>query len=177
MAKIELEKDDLFELYRICLDEIAKLNATYNNRVDRITSIIALVFGGLAAGFFQVSDSYQYWVLLIGPAMIFGLAEIGLYLCFHTRRFIIEQITVRAKIEQLLGLCRKDAFDLPPGSYWSDEAIVPSRYIDDRNRFDSSSDWVAVRTGQRFAWGMYRLFRSFQLAALIVAAGLIFLAY
>jgi hypothetical protein len=155
-----MKTEDLLKLYQLVLDEEHHYNEAHQSRIAFHMGLITAIFTGIGAGFFLASDWYHFLALCSGPVLIFFVARNaedathGLY-----QRFL-EAVTVRAKIEQELGLTepRSSAPD-SPHTYWASEPITPSRHIATRSEYGSSREFVDAYSRRGYHGKAMRLFR------------------
>jgi hypothetical protein len=101
-------------------------------------------------------------ILCAGPLLIFTISTIAIDGTFCLYQRFLEAITIRAKIEQELGLTkmRSDNAD-SSNSYWWLEPIIPLRHIESRKGCDSSDAFINEYSTKGYHLWTVRLFRAF----------------
>lgn len=161
MAPMENEK--LLKLYELAINEEHHFLDAHQARVAFFSGILSALFAGTAAGLFQASEWYHFAILCIGPVLIFVVSRIAIDGTFRLYQRFLEAVTVRAKIEQELGLTKRrsgnaDATD----SYWQPEPIIPLRHIESRKRYKSSDAFVTGYSTKGYHRWTVRLYYGFQ---------------
>ncbi len=138
---MELEKSDLMDLYKLSVDEIHKYHQLHQRRISFFSTLISALFAATLTAFYSSTRWYEYLLLSVGPIIIIVICKIGKRGVYGVYRLLIETITTRSKLEQLLKItttsCNND-----DDSYWADESLVPARHINDRKNQKSSDEWV-----------------------------------
>jgi len=131
------------------------------------------VVGGTIAGLFQVSEWYHYLFPITGPFLIFLVSSIAIRGTFRIYRSFLEAITMRAKVEQGLGLTRPPSQeDEQTREYWQSERFIPDRYIESRNGYPTSQEFVKGRSELGYHRWTTLLFRCFQGLSVALGIGL-----
>ena len=81
----------------------------------------------------------HFFALSFGAVIVFFISELAIKGIYHSYKSFLETVTVRAKIEQRLGLA--DISDIEY-YHWGNEPIVYHRYIESRNKYNSSAEFV-----------------------------------
>jgi hypothetical protein len=160
--------------------------------VAYITGLISVLFGSVYLGYNQASRGHHLLLLIVGPVLIIMIAQIGVKVSRQVYERFLDAITMRAKIEQLLGLTKAPANSVtnsPQGGpdkldvntfskYWENEPIVPTRNLISRNRIgpdieqelrsEGSYAWTKEKLGKGYNANVIKLFRGFQLVSVLV---------
>ncbi len=177
MAAIESEREELLKLYELAINEEHCYLDAHQKRIDFYTSILSALLTGTGIGLFQASEWYHFAFLCIAPVLIFAVSSIAIQGTFRVYQRLLETITVRAKIEQELGLTSRQ----PSGAedldyYWRSEPIIPHRHIESRKKYESSKAFLDANVTKGLQLWAGRLFRVFQWLSFGVLLGLLALA-
>ena len=178
MAMTEPEEyDKLLKLYELAVDEHHFYVATHQKRIEFYSGILSALLTGTVIGFLQASEWYHFALLCVGPVLIFAISAIAVQGIFRYYQRLLETITVRAKIEQRLGLTSKqpsgaDVLD----SYWRSEPIIPHRHIESRGEHESSQAFIDAYVNKGYQLWARRLFRVFQWLSIVILFALLSLA-
>lgn len=174
---LAIEREELMRLYKLAIDEQHFYLEAHHRRTDFYSGLILALLTGTAVGLFQASKWYHYAYLCIGPLLMFGFSYIATQATRRVYQRLLESITIRAKLEQQLGLTSSQ----PRGdevlqAHWGSEPLVPQRHIESHTRFESSSDFIAAHLSKGLQAWARRLFRVFQALSVALFAGLLSLA-
>ena len=175
---MKLTTAELLEVYKTTVDEVHRFLDGHQGRVSFFMGLLSAVFAGTVAGVFQASAWYHLAFLAFGPVIILALAQIGINGVFRLYQQFLEMVTVRAKIEQALGLTEPP--QLPegvPNAYWADEPILAPRHLQSRRGRKSSADWLDHHKYLGYHRWTMQLFRGTQLIALVLLVAVLVAAY
>lgn len=174
MATTEKEDARLLRLYELTIQEHHYYSRTHQDRIAFFSGILSALLTATGAGFLQASEWYHFAFLCVGPILICAISEIAIRGTSRMYRRLLETITVRAKIEQELGLTRPEpGAASTPDSYWQLEPLIPQRPLDDRRESESSDDFIKTRRPKGYHLWITRLFRLFQGLSVIMLVGLL----
>ena len=177
MAAIESEREDLLKLYELAINEEHRYLDAHQKRIDFYTGILSALLTGTGVGLFQASEWYHFVFLCIAPVLIFTVSSIAIEGTFRVYQRLLEAITVRAKIEQELGLTSRQPGSADESdSYWRSEPIIPHRHIESRKKVESSKAFMDAYVTKGLQLWAGRLFRVFQWLSVGVLLGLLALA-
>lgn len=160
---METEHDKLLKLYELSINEHQFYLETHHKRVDFYSGLVSALLTGTAIAVFQASQWYHYLYLCTAPILIFAVSGIAIQGTFRAYQSWIDNITVRAKIEQKLGLTGNRAeSDDAPDSYWQSEPLIPQRYLKNRRGSESSEKFVKEYSRKGLQLWARRLFIGFQ---------------
>ena len=161
---------DYLSLYEICLNEGHVYLKSYEERISFYIGIITAIFSGIAIGSYHAFDNSEDH-LILRLILLVGLVAIAMFSEFAIRgterlyRQILENVTVRAKIEQKLNLTQKPTENTDdPDIFWETEPIIPTRHIKARLKRKSSKKFVkkGMKSGyQRTIRQFFRLIQIF----------------
>ena len=169
--------NDLLKLYEIVIQEEHYFLEAHQNRVAFYAGIVTALLGALIVGTYNAKEWQHFAFLSIIPLLIFAFSIVftngitGIYLRF------IEAITIRAKIEQQLGLTMPQITIVDEGSYWQTEPLIPQRYINSRKSFQTSDEFINVQSRRGYHATLKIISRILQFVCVILFFGLVFMAY
>jgi len=175
--KAPIQKKDLLKLYELAVSDQHIFAREHQNRIHFHAGLISALLVATVAGLIKSSHSYHFVALLLGPALIFTISHIAVGATFRLYQCLLEAITMRAKIEQELGLTKSRITESKGNNeYWQSEQIVPYRHIKSRRDFQSSQAFVLANLSKGYQrWTRY-LFRLFQLISIFLFFVLLILA-
>lgn len=170
-------KDDLIEFYKLVVDEEHYFLEAHQKRIAFYSGIVTALVAATIAGLFKATNWYQLLILCTGPILIFLIANIAIDGTFRFYQRFIETITIRAKLEQELGLTKSHS-DTPDEIelYWGSESIIPPRHIESRKKYESSKLFIDDNLKKGYHFWTIRLFRGFQYLSIIIIIFLLVLA-
>jgi len=143
----QLDKADLLALLAKVIDEEHWCLDAHQSRVHFYTSFISAIIVATIAGTLNAKEAHHYLLLLIGPLLIWAVAQIAEDGTYRLYQRFLEAVTMRAKLEQVLGLTNPFP-SLPPGAYWGTEPLIPDRYLRSRQEAQSSADLISTSRGK-----------------------------
>lgn len=171
------ETEKLLRLYELTINEQQHHFRGIQNRIAFFSGLLSALLVATITGIFEAKACYHFVFLLAGPIVLYVMADIGIEGNTRVYQRWVESVTVRAKLEQKLGLTMSaasaDSCD-DSDMYWRGEPLVPPRHIDDRNEFESSDDFIKHHISKR-VWQL-RFFRTFQVLSVALGLGLACLA-
>jgi hypothetical protein len=172
-----MQDDKLLKLYESAVNEEHYFLDAHQKRVAFYLSILSAIVAGVVAGLFQASEWYHLAILCVGPVLIYAVSAIGIEGTFRLYQRFLEAVTIRAKLEQELGLTKKRSVGTnATNSYWQSEAIIPLRHIESRKDYESSDAFIKEHARRGYHLWTIRLFRVFQGIAFLMFAGTLSLA-
>jgi len=172
MAGIENEKP--LKLYELAINEEHHFLDAHQNRVAFYSGILSALVAGTVAGFFQASEWYHLAFLCIGPVLILVLSTIAIDGTLRFYQRFVEAVTIRAKIEQELGLTEEHSVNTNvSGSYWRSEPIIPLRHIESRKKYESSDAFIKEHLKGGYHLWTIRWFRGFQGISALMFLGIL----
>ena len=157
-------------------DEHTSLDA-HHKRVAFYSSLISAILAATVAGAMRADTWLHYLLLLVGPVLVFSLATIARDGTFRFYQRFLEAVTTRAKLDQSLGLTDPDLLPRPDTGYWLNESLVPPRYLKSRSDVTGSQEFIDKRKTTGYQRPTIRLLFTFQVIAVVMAVGLIVLAF
>jgi hypothetical protein len=177
MSKMS-ETENLLRLYELTINEQQHHSRGMQTRIAFFSGLLSALLAATITGIFQATAWYHLVLLLAGPIVLHLMADIGIEGNTRLYQLWLESITVRAKLEQKLGLTATvtstDSYD-DPDIYWRGEPLIPSRHIDDRNLFETSDAFIRHHISKR-VWQL-RFFRTFKALSIALGLGLAFLVF
>lgn len=175
MADEQGEK--LLKLYELAVNEEHHFLDAHQKRVAFYSSILSALVAGIFAGLFRSSEWYHLAILCVGPILVFVVSKVGIDGTFRLYQRFLEAVTIRAKLEQELGLTKKRSVNTnATDSYWQSEPIIPLRHIESREGYESSDAFIKEHSTKGYHLWTIRLFRGFQWVALLMFVAILSLA-
>ena len=140
---MKLEQKNILELYKSSITEMHSFLDGYYARLRFFMGILSALFAGSIAGILKSEQWYHFLLISIGPLLIVMISKIGIESVKRFYEDILDAISVRAKYEQFLGLTQDiDYSNLSASNnYWTNEPIIPERYLKSRRDYKSAKDW------------------------------------
>jgi hypothetical protein len=161
-----MDKESLIKFYELHVSEDLKNFEIYRSQVKFFTGLIGVFVAASAAGLVKIPTQYHFILIIAVSILIIIISEYSINATDTGYRRWLETVTVRAKLEYLLGFTTKVVVpDLSEEFKWKDEPIIPNRHIRDRNEFDSSEEFVEKRMKMGSHLWVVRLFRVFQISS------------
>jgi hypothetical protein len=166
---------NLGKLLEIEIHEEQHFLEAHQKRVAFYTSILSAILAATIAGGMKAESGYHFALLLAGPLLIFVISHIARDGTFRIYQRFLEAITIRAKIEQAIGLTSpiNELLDTP-NIYWKDESFIPPRHLDARQKFKSTSQFLEESNKAGYHRSSCNLFLTFQFVSIFIAIVLIY---
>ena len=161
--------DDYLKLYDIFVKEEQHFLESHQTRVKFYTSIISALLVATVAGILKSTEWHHYLLMLVGPTLSFFVSVIALDGTFRLYQRFLESVSMRAKIEQIIGMTKQTKFqeDNVP-SYWDNESIVPPRHLQSRIESKSTENFIKTYSKKGYHRSTHHLFRIFQILSAIM---------
>lgn len=172
---MKLRNGDILNLYKIVIEEEHFFAREHQSRIEFFVGIISALMTVTVVGAFRAKIWYEYLFVIVGPILILVVSEIAIEGTFRLYRRFLESITMRAKIEQIIGLT-KETVSHDRNEYWPSEPIIPSRYLQARHASTSSEEFIEKLSKAGYHKNSKYLFRVFQIVSVIMFLSLIFLS-
>ena len=137
-------------------------------RVAFYSSLVSAVLAATIGGAMNASEPLHFFLLTIGPLLVFTLSEIALDGTFRLYQRFLEAITIRAKLEQALNLTLPQHAPKREHCYWTGESLIPDRHRESRLEMGSSNEFIDRMKHKGYQQITRLLLRSFQGAAIIL---------
>lgn len=174
---MEIDQDELLKLLEISISEQHFYVEAHHKRIDFYSGLVLALFTGTAFGIYNASEPIHYIYLIIVPILIFAFSIIAIKGTGRIYQRLLESITIRAKIEQMLGFVDNP---LPSNEvnqyYWGLEPLIPNRHIESRTKFESSQAFITQHKSEGLQKWATVLFRVFQFTSIALAILLIYFA-
>ena len=102
-----------------------------------ITAVLSATIAGVATAPKERPECYIF--LLAGPLMAIALAEIAKRGTSRFYRRFLEAVTMCAKLEQALGLTKRNVMAPNKDDYWPFEQLIPDRWLKSRKGISVST--------------------------------------
>ncbi len=166
-------KIDIAELYKITVEEEHRELETHHKRVSFFASMISALVVATFVGVRFAEQWFELFILSALPALIIALCYVGEGVSKQFYERFLAAVTMRAKIEQYLGLTAERHLEYPSNSptitYWLEEPFVPVRNLQSRSEgFDylESINWSKDRLFGGYHGSAKKLFDWIRYAAL-----------
>ena len=171
-----LENDKILKLYELSVNEEHYFLDAHQSRATFYSGFISALVVGTVAGLLRANDWKQLVAICAGPILIFIISKIALKGCFRFYQRYIETVTIRAKIEQELGLtrCQLDNTD-ETDFYWQSEPIIPFRHINSRKTYNTSDDFIKQFIDKGYQHCTKVLFWWFQILSIVIFFWILYL--
>lgn len=177
MAPVQTKDEHLLKLYELAINEEHYFLDRYQKLTAFYSGILSALMVGIGVGFFRASQWYHFAFLCIVPILIFAVSRIAVGAIRRTYQSFLETITVRAKLEQQLGLTSSQLGRATTLTrYWRSEPIIPHRHIESRKKYKSSNAFIKAELGKGYHLWTRVLFLVFQCASIAMLALMLFLA-
>jgi len=174
MATTETGYEKLLKLYELAINEEHYYGNAHQDRIAFYSGILSALVTGTGVGFFQASEWYHFAFLCVGPILIFAVSTIAIEVAFREYQRFLETVTVRAKIEQKLGLTSTQRSGASASDfYWQSEPIIPHRHIESRRKHESSRSFIDAHATKGYHLWATRLFRVFQCLSILMFLALL----
>lgn len=133
-------------LYELYVNEGLTLFKGYEQRLSFYTGLIVAIIGGTVYCFVQIGlyDILIYFVFL-GLALLIFISEVAIWSLNRLYMQLLENITVRAKIEFDLGFTSERISSEPNINDWNGwipEPYIGKRHIESRKGYSSSEEFI-----------------------------------
>ncbi|MCX5815310.1 MAG: hypothetical protein NTX75_03580 [Proteobacteria bacterium] len=141
--QIELSSDNMVKIYEIFRKNLLASMNLHRQHAQHYLTFIAVVTAATIAGFVAMlnANSSKTCFLVVGPIFNVYLSVLAICMCNRYYKGFLEEVSVTAKIEELIGLSTPHS-QRQNSCFKEDETIVPSRWIKGRERFKNSADFV-----------------------------------
>jgi hypothetical protein len=178
MEKDELNSKELLKLYELAINEEHHFLKAHHDRAVFYWGIISALIAGTIAGVFNASEWYHFIALCIGPVLIFMVSAIAIKGTGRPYQRFLEAVTVRAKIQEELGLTKDRSSNADEADFWRREPIVPLRHMKSRKDRDckTSREWVNKHLKRGYRLWTICLFLGFLVLSILMCNGILALA-
>ena len=141
-----MDNDKLLKIYELSLNEGLTLFKCYEQRLSFFTGLILAIIGGIVFCFVEIGLSITFLIIyLIGLILLILISEISIWSLKRLYIQLLENITVRSKIEHDLGLTleRKESkSNKNKWDGWKPEPYILKRHIESRKDYSTSEKFV-----------------------------------
>ncbi len=163
--------DRLIHVYDVAVRDEQRHYESYRSHVKFYGGILGATVAATGAILKTGSADYNPIVLLFSSMVFAGISTIGLLTADTGYRRWLEALTIRAKLEHLLGLDIPVPRLSPSTKFsWTGESVTPDRFLNDMAAFPSSAAFVNDRLGKGSNRLTRALFGLMALLGLVVAA-------
>jgi hypothetical protein len=177
----KLKDNHLLELYGIYVEEEIEFIKEHHKRVDFYSFIIIAVLGATVKGIIDLIPYSWYYqiILFMSPVFIYIISGLAIKGTDRVYKRFLQAVTMRAKIEQGLGLTQeyltgylnkiilnKKMIDRVDNPYWASDPLIYKRHIKSRKEYDDSDAFVkgvlnskkSYRKDTKYLFFIYKLF-------------------
>jgi len=141
-----MEKDKLLKIYELYMNEGLTLFKGYEQRLSFYTGLIVAIIGGIVGSFISIGLCPTFLlVFLLGLILLILISELSIWSLDRLYVQLLENITVRAKIENDLDLLserKKTKTNKNDWDGWLPEPYIVQRHINSRKGYTSSKKFV-----------------------------------
>lgn len=167
---------NLEKLLEIEIKEEQHFLEAHQKRVAFYSSILSAILAATIAGAMKATSGIHYTLLLAGPVLIFAIAHIARDGTFRIYQRFLEAVTIRAKIEQVIGLTKPISELSHDAEYWVDEPFIPSRHMQARRKENSTEDFIEASKRLGYHRSTRNLLYTFQIVGFFILIVLIYAA-
>lgn len=165
---VKMDKHNLIDIYKIAVEEETHFLDMHQSRVKFFLGIVSALLAGTVAGLFKSTLWYEFALMSLGPILIAFTCFVSMKGVFRLYQRFLEAVTVRAKIEQQLGM----TLPLPnttKNDYWSNEPVIAPRHLKSRREHPTSEKWLEQITKQGYnSWTDKFFLGGYLLAAVLL---------
>ena len=170
---IGLSKEILLEIWKIHQAQKMDYIAVLQKNLSFFSTLISAAFLATIVAASRSDEPYDYLLLLVGPVLVFALAQIAKLGTARSYIAFLEATTVIAKLETDMGLRTSGLRVIEnPNTLWPDEAYAPTRHIASEKSFDASAEFVSAKERDGYQGIILRTMTLFQVVSIIFAIAL-----
>lgn len=141
-----MTEEGLLKTYELFFKRVEFIIDLHQKRLTFFWSIISAITGAVVVGLFNLKTNSQYFLLAIGPCLIFFIAYMAKVIIHRDKEDLLHNISTMIKLEDILGLTSKNT---TPNSYWVNDSIISESHIKYRKKFKNSDDFVQSTLSSR----------------------------
>jgi hypothetical protein len=168
-----MSEPDLQKLLETKIQEEHYFLEAHQKRIAFYFSVVTAILAATVAGAINASSPEHYLLLLPGPLLVLALAKIARFGTFRFYQRFLETVTMRAKLEQALGLTRPHTIRNEEADYWPEEALIPGRHIRSRKACESSDAFIEKHGNLGYQKATHSLLSVVQVIAVCLLLGLV----
>ena len=173
-----MKKQDCLKLYEILIGEEQFFINDYHTRLSFYMGLVTATVAGMVAGMFASTEWYQFAVVSVGAIILILISFFANDGISRSYRRALETITMKTKIEILIGLTIPQIPKKKVSSHkWSSEPIIPIRYLINHNNYDASEDFVNDLSKKGYLKTLRTLFWAVRIIGLMLFGLLLYLTY
>ncbi len=169
-----MNKDKKLKLLKLILNEEHYFLREHQTKVNFYCTLISAIIAAAFAGFFNSEECIHYYALIIAPILIISISVLAVNGTFRSYQSYLEAVTIKAKLEQSLGLTAKNEAADAGDDYWQGEALVPDRHIENRKGSECSKSFIEKYKNEGYQYWTRYLFYLFIVIGILMIAGLLF---
>lgn len=185
-----MDNKEYLDLYKIAVDEEHQDVDTHHKIVMFFASYISGLFVTTFIGLRFAEKWYELLFLIILPVLCYILGDLAIKVSAQYYIRFLDSVTMRGKIEQILGLTDKGHLTDPnKNSYWADEPLIPTRNLLSRRAddfkvfinakgksYEGSQAWVQAHMDKGYHKSVKKFFNVTNIISVVMIVGLVFMA-
>lgn len=155
-------------VYAAIVRESSDQARQHHSAVQIYTALLTALIAGVASVFVSGNGAASLVVGILGSGLGIYVAQTAVTFTFREYQLWLQIITMRAKLEQNLGLTVGGCMASRP-DYWGKEPVVfPGHFASRTDYSESSRLWVEIRSRQGNQRVAELLFRAYQVAFAVI---------
>lgn len=154
MEGMKLDINQLLKLYELQINEGHVYLKVYENRIGFYSGLISAIIGGIIYSITSFDSNPIVPSLLIAEfVLLAAISQLAIIGTLRQYRQLLENITVRAKIEIKIGLTESITDNkIAKEVAWGSEPIIAPRHIKNRKKYQSSEEFIndSLRKGYNY---------------------------
>ena len=149
---MKLDINQLLKLYELQINEGHVYLKVYENRIGFYSGLISAIIGGIIYSITSFISSPIFPGLLIAELLLLAaISQLAIIGTDRQYRQLLENITVRAKIEIKLGLTESITDNkIAKVINWESEPIVATRHLKSRKEYRTSEKFINDKLGKGY---------------------------
>jgi len=168
------ETYDLFGLLELYVKETHFQVQEHQKRIAFFSTLASAIVIATVAALTRVEDVVDHLALIVGPLMVFAVAQFGEGSSFRFYQRFLEVLSTRYKIEQSLNMHNSTWSNHISESCWKDEPLIPIRHVISEREFATSAAFVQGLSEHGYQKYAKHLFVTYKIISVIL---LIILVY
>ena len=162
---MKLDINQLLKLYELQINEGHVYLKVYENRIGFYSGLISAIIGGIIYSITSFGSNPIFPVLLIAELLLLAaISQLAIIGTDRQYRQLLENITVRAKIEIKLGLTESITDNkIAKEINWESEPIVAPRHLKSREEYRTSERFINDKLGKGYNYWPRAILRGIQI--------------
>jgi hypothetical protein len=169
----EIGTEHLLQYYEAVMADIKFHVEMEHKRVVASTTVLTAIGGATVFVLTAEISPDEAWFFLVGPFCMLMICYYALTIVRHSGRRNLEALSIKIKLDHLLGFAGKQyakGLGISPVVPWAKEGLVPSSYVMQTDAELTTEVWVdqSLKSGMNKMYNYY--FGVFAFAAIALAA-------